>query len=654
MRFEISKFSGSLMTALLLLLTSCTSTQVREGMFINSIPAQIHEDLAVSGTIRVKGEVKVFSGATLTVKPGTRFLFEPFDPDNDGVNDSRLLIEGVLVARGEPDAPIYFSSAPPDPQPGDWLELRMDHSEGCVLEYCVLEHSRYGLHVHFSSGTVANCVFRNNIDGTRFGGSRFDFLHNRVTRNLGKGINLRASRLQIGYNILDNNRYGVFLFEEGGGTELFFNMFSENSASDLGFGDFYKGEPPKLHNNYRKGDHAAQNSSSGNAFDQIADTFDSNPPDFIFGPRQWNYKVAQLWMRNLDSFIFVSPVLSDDEQKVIVSTWGGGLYVLDRATGVTLSRIEIQDVLDAFPVSLTEDVSDPSGGQSTAKETDPIIFISWDSKIRKVDVHTGEIQGEIRVETAPTVHNLQAAPPDSKIRSTGHPVALGLWNRQFGLLDPASMQWLWRVELAGGIRARAAQDDGYFWIGTYAGFLYRISPEGEIQYRLQLGSQVRTVPLVVEKGSVVVVSGTGILVCIKDGKIAWRRQLPGPGTYASPSWLTPSKQNFVAGGGSGKLSAYSKDGALMWVTDLGSAIHVIVDNYPLPGVFAGTEDGSLYGINYLGRIVFRNKIGGAIHGLALTLDDEDAAVSEVIWGSEDGTIQAVRLTEEISPWGGPQ
>ncbi|HSG05558.1 MAG TPA: hypothetical protein VLB09_04075, partial [Nitrospiria bacterium] len=127
---------------------------------MNTIPAEIRQNLTVSGTISVKGEIKVFPGATLTVKPGTRFLFEPFDPDNDGVNDSRLVIEGVLIARGDPGAPIYFSSAAAKPGPGDWLELRMDHSEGSVLEYCVLEHSRYGLHVHFSSGVLANSIIR--------------------------------------------------------------------------------------------------------------------------------------------------------------------------------------------------------------------------------------------------------------------------------------------------------------------------------------------------------------------------------------------------------------------------------------------------------------------------------------------------------------
>ena len=205
---------GITVAVLTVLLFSCAGPQIRSGEAINSIPSEIRSDVTVSGMITIKGEVKVFSGATLTVKPGTRFLFEPFDPDGDGVNDSRILVEGVLVARGDSDAPIYFTSAAKEPEPGDWLELRMDHSEGSVLEYCVLEDSRYGLHVHFSSGMVANSVFRNNIDGTRFGNSSFDLAGNRFADNLGKGINLRASRLWITRNVIENNRHGIFLFEQ--------------------------------------------------------------------------------------------------------------------------------------------------------------------------------------------------------------------------------------------------------------------------------------------------------------------------------------------------------------------------------------------------------------------------------------------------------
>ena len=241
--------SGSLIAAVILLLSSCTGPQMRPNVLENSIPTEIREDLTVSGDIRIRGEVKLFPGVVLTVKPGTRFLFEPYDPDGDGVNDSRLVIEGRLVARGEPGAPIVFTSASESPEPGDWLEIGIERSEGTVLEYCVVEYSRYGLHVHFSSGVVANSIFRNNIDGTRFGTSRFLFIKNSVTANVGKGINLRDSRIVIAGNSITSNRHGIFIFERGSESWITRNHFTDNASADIRFGDFYEGDTPHMASN---------------------------------------------------------------------------------------------------------------------------------------------------------------------------------------------------------------------------------------------------------------------------------------------------------------------------------------------------------------------------------------------------------------------
>jgi len=661
MKFEIIKTpgywvlgTGYWFTVLFLLLSACTGLEVQQGMQFNTIPSEIREDLTVSGTIRVKGEVKVFSGATLTVKPGARFLFEPFDPDGDGVNDSRLVIEGVLVARGEPDAPIHFMSAAADPEPGDWLELRIDRSEGNVLEYCVLQHSRYGLHVHFSSGVVANSIFRNNIDGTRFGNSRFEFLFNRFTDNLGKGINLRSSRLWIVDNIIDQNRHGVFLFEEGEGSVLAFNRFADNDLSDLRFGDFYEGESPELLNNYRADGSSIQILGYEGDIDPIVNELDYAPTEFVSGPRVWKYHVEELWKRDLGSFIDASPVMADDRQKVIISTWGDGLHILDKDGGATVSKIKVPDVTDASPAFWSEYPPDHSGMVTPVSKMGSIIFPSWDLKIRKADVNSGEIKGELSWDPSPADDHRQAAPLIVFSKENERRAALGLWNGQFGLLDPGSMEWMWTVQLDGAIRARAAKDEEYIWVGTDGGSLYRVSFQGEIVNQVALGASVRTTPLVIESGSVVVVTGAGVLMRITEGEIAWRRKLRGPGTYASPVWFFGA--HFVVGDGSGNLSAYSEDGALIWVTDLGSAIHAVAGNDQFAGTVVGTEDGSLHGVDYLGRPVFAVLADGAVHSVVVDADYEDVLNSKttVIWGSRDGKIRATQVIQEVTPWEIPE
>jgi len=647
---------GLLLTAFVLLFAAgCSGLQVSDGETVSSIPTEVREDLTVSGTIRVRGEVKVFSGATLTVKPGTRFLFEPFDPDGDGVNDSRLLIEGRLVARGDPDAPIFFTSAASDPEPGDWLELRMDRSEGSVLEYSVLEHSRYGLHVHFSSGIVANSVFRSNIDGTRFGTSRFELILNRFTKNLGKGINLRASQLWIVDNIIENNRHGVFLFEEGDGSVIAFNRFADNDISDLRFGDFYEGEPPELFGNYRPDGSSIRTLGYEGDIDPHVNKLEPAPTEFMPGPRIWNYHVEELWTRDLGSFIDASPVLTEDVgQRVIAATWGNGLHVLDKVNGATVSKINVPDVTDASPIFWSEYPPGPSGVPTPVSKVNSIIFPSWDLKIRKADVNSGEIVSELSWDPSLADDHRQAAPLIVYGSEHERLVALGLWNGQFGLLDPETMEWVWTVQLDGAVRARAAKDDRNIWVGTDNGSLYRVSMEGEVLNQVDLGAHVRTTPLVIEGDSVIVVTSVGVLMRVTDGEIVWRRRLPGPGTYASPLWLYGA--HFVVGDGSGNLSAFSENGALMWVTEFGSAIHVVAGNEFFSGAVVGTEDGSLHGVNYIGRPVFAVQTGGAVHSAVVDAEYENVLASKttVIWGSRDGRIRAARINQEVTPWEIPE
>jgi outer membrane protein assembly factor BamB len=616
-----------------LAITACTAGQVTDTGDARYLPAEIKNSSVVFGDLRIRGEVKIFPGAVLSVRPGTRFLFEPYDPDGDGVNDSRITVQGRMVSRGEPDAPIIFTSAAPDPEPGDWLELNLERSEGSVLEYTVLEYARYGLHVHFSSGMVANSVFRNNIDGTRFGNSRFEFIFNRITDNLGKGINFRSSAIRVIANRIDRNRHGVFIFEEGSRSVLGFNAFAQNAGSDIRFGDFYQGDPPGLAGNYKTDGTDLQVMGKEADLDSL---MVKSYPAPMAGPQLFTDEVSELWSRDLGSFIDASPVLAGREKELVVAaTWDSGLHVLDLDGGRTIARVQAPDITDAAPAYL-------SG-------TGEILFPSWDLKVRKADAGSGEVRAELPWDPSPADDHRQASP---LLIGDGEAAAMGLWNGIFGSLDTVTMKWNWTRQLDGAIRARAAFDGAHLWVGADSGFLYRISLDGELLEQLEMTGAVRTTPLPVD-GGVVVVTADGVLTRIKDGKAAWRRKLPGPGTYASPVWLSSMRNFFAVGDGSGVLSAYSVDGALMWRTVLGSAVHVLAGAEDLTGVVAGTQDGELHIIDYFGRSSVKLGSGGAIHGVVIDAQAEPKAKATVVWGSRDGTVRAVQVNEENVPWEPP-
>jgi serine/threonine protein kinase len=70
-------------------------------------------DLPCARDYKLSGVVRIQSGATLTIAPGTVVR---------GERGSVIVVEpgGRLVADGRPDAPVVFTSAQPVPAPGDW------------------------------------------------------------------------------------------------------------------------------------------------------------------------------------------------------------------------------------------------------------------------------------------------------------------------------------------------------------------------------------------------------------------------------------------------------------------------------------------------------------------------------------------------------
>lgn len=201
----------------------------------------ITTDTVWENKVVISGKIIIDRKATLKIKPGTKVLFKKVDEDNDGLSETTIVVNGNIIAEGTKDNPIYFSSLEEKKDWGDWKEIQINHAKGFIFKYAIFEYSEYGIHVHFSEGTVSNCVFRKNADSTRLGNSIITFTNNLFEQNNGKAINFTNCKLTIRKNTIRNNRDGVFVFEKAGDIVVEHNNIYDNKVN-VKTGDFFRGK----------------------------------------------------------------------------------------------------------------------------------------------------------------------------------------------------------------------------------------------------------------------------------------------------------------------------------------------------------------------------------------------------------------------------
>ncbi len=128
----------------------------------------VSRDTILSGEVGIDRDILVLPGVTLTIRPGTRLLFMPTKKSRIEPRflyaAHEILIQGRLIARGEADAPIIFSSAAETPKTRDWAGIILDNnnSNESIIEYCRIEYSRVGVYCIGSSPKIINNSFRHN------------------------------------------------------------------------------------------------------------------------------------------------------------------------------------------------------------------------------------------------------------------------------------------------------------------------------------------------------------------------------------------------------------------------------------------------------------------------------------------------------------
>ncbi len=224
---------------IIVLLTGCLALSSSRPLRLNDV--LIETDTVWNGSIVIDGSVRVSKGATLTILPGTEISFVRRDKDADGFGDGTIIIEGQIIAIGNPSEPIIFRSAESNPRPGDWLEIRADFAKKALFRYCEFRESAYTLHAHFTKGRIENCTIRYNVDGCRLGESQFIIRNNLFEKNDGKAINFRNSTVEITHNIIRNNDTGIFIFETNRSLKIEDNNIYDN-INNVRLGDFFTGD----------------------------------------------------------------------------------------------------------------------------------------------------------------------------------------------------------------------------------------------------------------------------------------------------------------------------------------------------------------------------------------------------------------------------
>jgi parallel beta-helix repeat protein len=165
------------------------------------------------GRIVVDGIVRVPEGSRLVILPGTIVEFTKKDTNHDGIGENGLLIQGVIIAKGTKEHPIFFRSAEKEPRMGDWDAINIMNSDRVqnLIEYCQIESGYRGLHFHFANVAVADSVVKNNYRGVQFQESIVSI---RGTCFYGNESGLQARDSDIAFldNVVSDNYSGMNLF----------------------------------------------------------------------------------------------------------------------------------------------------------------------------------------------------------------------------------------------------------------------------------------------------------------------------------------------------------------------------------------------------------------------------------------------------------
>jgi outer membrane protein assembly factor BamB len=579
----------------------------------------INKDTVWSGNILIDGTVKVAKGATLTINPGTDIAFVRRDEDADGLGDAVLAVEGRLMALGSHAQPILFHSAAENPQPGDWLEIRVDFSEEVHLRYCDIRDSAYTLHAHFTRGVVEDCTIHHNIDGCRLGQAKFTFRNNLIEHNQGKGINFRNSTVEVHHNILRFNGSGIFLFENDRDFDIHDNNFYRN-LDNLRLGDFYTGDV-SVHDNWwgTAGLEVAQATIyDRNKDPEIGQVTIRPAKNWVegTGPRD-ALELVPAWDFATEGYIDADLVADND--RLYAGSWDGQLYAINDQGRLLWSRA-LGDTLDATPAL-----------------SDGDLFVqNWSREVYALDAATGDVRWRFDYSPSRADDHRQAGP-----LVVNDMVLVPAWNGTLFALDAASGEQRWSFDGGQPLRTQPLYDGSGLYLASGDGTLSALTMTGSLRWQRSLESPLLRAPVLLPQGLAVVSRDGRVLVTDLQGKTLWERELGESCYYGAPvydeGWL------FIATAGNGLWKLDAETGDVVWRVELAGP------SYATPlitagRIFVGDNSGTL-------------QVFGADSGqlLARQIFEREVQGRPLLWsglllvGSRDHKVHAFRLSDKLLP-----
>lgn len=342
----------------------------------------INQTVIWSGQVHVDGDVVVGPGGILIIEPGTTVYFHAHtDKQKSGKDPTRseLIVQGVLLAKGEPSKKIVFTSAAPAPRMGDWYGISISGPKrGSEIEYAIIEYAYNGINLKNSNTPISNSqIHYNYYCGVLLEiRSNPKLTANIISENGYAGVVCRLdSNPVLTDNIITLNQIGLIIF---GKSKPNLGSLRRDEHYNIGRNEISGNQEYNIHNHSSE-EIMAENNSWGTAnLNEIAGTIYDVENESKYGPVKFRPILGsrqdvgqrilgrQFAMSSQDSSSEERPVLQEDS----------------RTAGSTLPQIrnEVSAPVSAATQTSMEVVQNESAGnqlvvenaQSTELELPPV------------------------------------------------------------------------------------------------------------------------------------------------------------------------------------------------------------------------------------------------------------------------------------------